>query len=445
MASLKERIDKITQFIEVDIWRIKLDSIPWGRSFLYRQIRVLVLAGKGFVRDEVGVKSSALTYFTLLSIVPVIALAFGISKGFGFDIQSTITRLLAGQEDLTKYAFDAAENMLDNAKGGVVAGVGLVVLLYTVLRLLNSIEETFNDIWEIKKQRSLQRKISEYTAILLISPILVFFSSSLTVLASSEVGKLTEQIELLNLFAPLILFLLKFLPYTLIWLLLILLYLIMPNTGVKIKSAMIAGIVAGTAFQLLQWGYIEFQVGVSKYNYIYGSLAALPLFLIWAQSSWMIVLFGAELSFAHQNAARYEFSNETLQPSTRHKEFIALLIVRLLILRFKKGEPGLTVGEITDRLLVPFRFANVIVRELVEVKILSEINMGEREENTYQPAMDIDLITAYLVIDRLENRGLNNICILNDDEATLMLQTIDTMEADMDKSMVNRPLGELHL
>ncbi|MEQ8534433.1 MAG: YihY/virulence factor BrkB family protein, partial [Imperialibacter sp.] len=257
MASLKEKINKITQFIEIDIWRIKLDSIPWGRSFVYRQIRVLVLAGKGFVRDEVGVKSSALTYFTLLSIVPVIALAFGISKGFGFDIQSTITRLLAGQEDLTKYAFDAAENMLDNAKGGVVAGVGLVVLLYTVLRLLNSIEETFNDIWEIKKQRSLQRKISEYTAILLISPILVFFSSSLTVLASSEVGKLTEQIELLNLFAPLILFLLKFLPYTLIWLLLVLLYLIMPNTGVKIKSAMIAGIVAGTAFQLLQWGYIE--------------------------------------------------------------------------------------------------------------------------------------------------------------------------------------------
>jgi membrane protein len=219
----------------------------------------------------------------------------------------------------------------------------------------------------------------------------------------------------------------------------------MPNTGVKVKSAVIAGVVAGTAFQLLQWGYIEFQVGVSKYNDIYGGLAALPLFLIWAQASWMIVLFGAELSFAHQNAARYEFSNETLQPSTRHKEFIALLIVRLLILRFKKGEPGLTVGEITDRLLVPFRFANVIVRELVEVKILSEINMGEREDSTYQPAMDIDLITAYLVIDRLENRGLNNICILNDDEATLMLQTIDTMEADMDKSMVNRPLGELHL
>lgn len=445
MATLKQRIRGIIQFIEVDIWRIKLDSTNKWRAFWLRQIRVIVLAAKGFVRDEVALKSSALTYFTLLSIVPVIALAFGISQGFGFDIKKSISDLLVGQEEVVRYSFDYAEEMLENARGGVVAGVGLIVLLYTVLRLLNSIEETFNDIWEIKKQRSLQRKISEYTAILLISPILVFFSSSLTVLASSEVENLTRQIELLNLFAPLILFLVKFLPYTLIWLLLILLYLIMPNTGVKVKSAVIAGVVAGTVFQLLQWGYIEFQVGVSKYNDIYGGLAALPLFLIWAQASWMIVLFGAELSFAHQNAARYEFSNENLQPSTRHKEFIALLITRQIILRFKQGEPPLTIGEITERILVPYRFARVIVRELVEVRVLSEINMGEREEPAYQPAMDVSLITAYLVIDRLENRGLDNICIQNDEEAQLMLRTIEQMESDMDHSMVNKPLGDLQL
>lgn len=445
MASLKKRISDLIQFVEVDIWRIKLDTIPKRKGFIYKQIRVLVLAIKGFARDEVGVKSSALTYFTLLSIVPVVALAFGISKGLGFDIKESILTILAGQEQAITLTFEYAEKMLDNAKGGVVAGVGLIVLLYTVLNLLNNVEEAFNKIWEIKKQRSLQRKISEYTAILLISPILVFFSSSLTVFVNTQVTYLTEQIELLDLFTPFIFFLLKFLPYTLIWLLLILLYLIMPNTRVNIKSAIIAGIVAGTAFQLLQWGYIEFQVGVSKYNAIYGSLAALPLFLIWTQASWMIVLFGAELSFAHQNAARYEFTNETLQPSTRHKEFIALLIVRLIILRFKNGEPAMTAGEITDRILVPFRFAKVIIRELVEVKVLAEINMGEREEPAYQPAMDIDRITAYMVIDRLENRGLNNICIQNDAEAKLILRTIDQMETDMDHSMVNKPLGELQL
>lgn len=445
MARLKKKINDLIQFVDVDIWRLKLDTIPKRKGFIYKQIRVLVLAIKGFARDEVGMKSSALTYFTLLSIVPVVALAFGISKGLGFDIKDSILTILSGQEQALTMTFEYAERMLDNAKGGVVAGVGLLVLLYTVLNLLNNVEEAFNTIWEIKKQRSLQRKISEYTAILLISPILVFFSSSLTVFVNTQVTYLTEQMELLNLFTPLIFFLLKFLPYTLIWLLLVLLYLIMPNTRVQLKSAIIAGVVAGTAFQLLQWGYIEFQVGVSKYNAIYGSLAALPLFLIWTQASWMIVLFGAELSFAHQNAARYEFTNETLQPSTRHKEFIALLIVRLVILRFKNGEPAMTAGDITDRVLVPFRFAKVIIRELVEVKVLSEINMGEREEPAYQPAMDIDRITAYMVIDRLENRGLNNLCIQNDEEAKLIQKTIEQMETDMDHSMVNRPLGELQL
>ena len=445
MASLKKRISDLIQFVDVDIWRLKLDTIPKRQGIIYKQIRVLVLAIKGFARDEVGLKSSALTYFTLLSIVPVVALAFGISKGLGFDIKQSILTILAGQEQALTLTFEYAERMLDNAKGGVVAGVGLIVLLYTVLNLLNNVEEAFNTIWEIKKQRSLQRKISEYTAILLISPILVFFSSSLTVFVNTQVTYLTEQMELLDLFTPLIFFLLKFLPYTLIWLLLVLLYIIMPNTRVQVKSAIIAGVVAGTAFQLLQWGYIEFQVGVSKYNAIYGSLAALPLFLIWTQASWMIVLFGAELSFAHQNAARYEFTNETLQPSTRHKEFIALLIVRLVILRFKNGDPAMTAGDITDRILVPFRFAKVIIRELVEVKVLSEINMGEREEPAYQPAMDIDRITAYMVIDRMENRGLNNLCIQNDEEAKLIQKTIDQMETDMDHSMVNRPLGELQL
>jgi len=443
MASIKQKTQSLKKFIEIDIWRLKIDTLPKRKAFFYRKIRVAILAIKGFDRHEVGVKASALTYFTLLSIVPVIALAFGISKGFGFDIQSTLNSLLAGQEEALKYAAESAENMLENAKGGVVAGVGLLVLIYTVMRLLNSVEETFNNIWEIKKQRSFQRKISEYTAILLIAPILVFFSSSMTVFVSTQVTYLTEQMQLLDLFTPVIFFFLKLLPYTLIWLLLILLYLIMPNTKVNGKSAVIAGIIAGSAFQALQLVYIEFQIGASNYNAIYGTLAALPLFLIWAQTSWMIVLFGAELCFAHQNAARYEFSNENLQPSTRHKEFIALLIVRHVAKGFKEGAPSMTIGQIADRILVPFRFTNSIVRELVEVKVLSEIYMGEKEDNTFQPAMDIDKITAYLVIERIENRGLDNLCILNDHEARLMLETLKTMEADMDKSTVNKPLADL--
>ncbi len=444
MPKLKERVDHLKQFLGIDIWRIKLDRLPKGKAFLYKQLRIIILAFRGFQRDEVALKSSALTYLSLLSIVPVVALAFGISQVFGFDIKEQIGELLRGQEAALGFIYDWANELLEVTKGGVLAGFGFLVLLYTVMRLLNEIEGAFNDIWEVKKHRSFQRKASEYTAILLIAPVLVVFSSSLNVYVSTQLRGLTEQMEYLDLLAPFILFLLQFLPYTLIWLLLFLLYLTMPNTRVRVRSALLAGILTGTVFNLVQVAYVEFQVGVSRYNAIYGSFAALPLFLIWMQISWMIVLFGAELSFAYQNASRYEFTNERLQPSIRHKRLMALMVTKLIIDKFKEGKPAPSISEIADAMAAPIRYVSAVVRELHQVGVISEVVRSDTEDNGYQPGMAIDLITISLVTERLESRGLENIC-LNTADSSLsgIKESIDKMEDQLRGSEYNQPLARL--
>lgn len=444
MPKLKERVDHLKQFLGIDIWRIKLDSLPKGKAFLYKQVRILVLAFRGFQRDEVALKSSALTYLSLLSIVPVVALAFGISQVFGFDIKKEIGQLLMGQEAALGFIYDWANDLLEVTKGGVLAGFGLLILLYTVMRLLNEVEEAFNDIWEVKKHRSFQRKASEYTAILLIAPILVVFASSLNVYVSTQLKEFTEHLEYLDLLAPVLLFLLQFLPYTLIWLLLFLLYLTMPNTRVRVRSALIAGVLTGTVFNLVQVAYVEFQVGVSRYNAIYGSFAAIPLFLIWMQISWMIVLFGAELSFSYQNASRYEFTSERLQPSIRHKRLMALLVTKIVINHFKDGQRAPTMNEISDLLAAPMRYVSGIVRELQQAGVISEVMRGDQEDNGFQPGMDTDLITIALVTERLESRGLENICLNStDEELSKVKQALDRMDEDIKKSKYNLPLAHI--
>jgi membrane protein len=141
---------------------------------------------------------------------------------------------------------------------------------------------------------------------MLISPVLVLMSGSATVFITTQVTQITQKVELLGVISPLISFLLKFSPYVLIWALFTILYIIMPNTKVNFKAGLLGGVVAGTLYQIAQWAYISFQISAAKYNAIYGSFAALPLFLMWLQISWWIVLFGAELSFANQNVHTYE-------------------------------------------------------------------------------------------------------------------------------------------
>ena len=228
-----------------------------------------------------------------------------------------------------------------------------------------------------------------------------------------------------------------------IWLLLTFIYIIMPNTKVNFKSALIAGVIAGTIFQLSEWAYINFQIGVAQYNAIYGSFAALPLFLIWMQISWLIVLFGAEISFANQNVDRYEFEIDSSQMSASYKRMISLLIAHLVIKNFSRGDKPLTVPEISNTLEVPVRVVRQIIYELVECNIFSETKVEEPKDLAYQPAQSIDHLTIRYVIDTLDQRGIDNIPVADTEELKSLTESLESFKDAIDKSPANKLLKDL--
>jgi membrane protein len=240
---------------------------------------------------------------------------------------------------------------------------------------------------------------------MLIAPILLIAAGSINVYLATSLNTIAKQIEIIGYISPYIMFVLKFIPYLLIWILFSLMYIVMPNTKVSYQSGIIAGIIAGSAFAVTQWFYIDFQVGVSKYNAIYGSFAALPLFLIWIQVSWLIVLFGAEVSFANQNVDMYEFEAETEIISHRARRDLSLLIVNFIVKRFEKGEKPLTTLELSMNLKIPVRLMRVLLNNLIQCRILSETIDSSSKSIAYQPAQHIDNLSVAFIINSLENLG----------------------------------------
>ncbi|MCY4418219.1 MAG: YihY/virulence factor BrkB family protein, partial [Cytophagales bacterium] len=381
-------------------------------ALILQGVRIVVMSARNFEKNECFMKASALTFLSALSIVPLVGIVFGISSGLGLDIKGQILSFLQGQEFVMQQAFHYAEELLNKTREDLITGIGILVLFYTVMQLLHNIEEIFNGIWNIRQPRNLQRKVSDYTSILLLSPLLVFFSSSLTVYVSGEVQTLAQDFSLLGYFAPLITGLVKFLPYTLSWILVSLLYMIMPNTRVRIRSALISGIIAGTSVQIVQAAYINFQIGVSQYNAIYGSLAAVPLFLVWIKTSWLIVLFGAEVAYSHQNLDQGGFEEKAdIKISWQEKKRISLIILYQLIDSFQKGEME-SLHSLSRKTYLPRYLIKSRLEKLIYSRLVSEVR-GKQNEVFYQPARDVQTLTLNFVMKSLETQGVNDICEKN--------------------------------
>lgn len=304
---------KTRQFIQRDIWRIKPDSYPPLQAFALKQFRIILTAIRIFKQNQPDLRASALTFFTILSIVPAAAIAFGFAKGFGFEklLEKQLLGNFPGQEEVIQKIIVFANNLLKTTREGVIIGIGLAIVFWTVTKVLGHIENSLNALWDIGKDRSFGRKLIEYLAFIIIAPLIVVISGSVTVFIQTQVHLITKKIRFLSMFDNVISFGFKLIPFGLIWLLFSLIYILLPNRKVSVVSGIIAGVIGGTIYQFTQWAYIHFQVGVASYNAIYGSFAALPLLLVWIQMSWLIVLFGASISAAHQNSAQYEFAAES--------------------------------------------------------------------------------------------------------------------------------------
>jgi membrane protein len=436
---------RMIDFIRADIWRIRLADLPFGKSFLIKQLRIIILAIRGFDEDKCFVRASSLTFYTLLSIVPVVAMFFGVAKGFGFEkiLERRLYANFRGQEEIIEKVITFSNSLLQQTQGGIIAGIGLAVLFWSALKVLNHIERSFNDIWEIKTGRSWGRKFSDYLAIMLISPILIIMSGSVTVFITTQVEQITHRIALVGMFSPFISFMLKFLPYLLIWMLFTFLYVLMPNTKVQYKAGLIGGVVAGTLYQIAQATYISFQIGAARYNAIYGSFAALPLFLLWLQISWWIVLFGAELSFANQNVDTYEYEPDSLKVSPGFKKLLTLQVVHLLIKKFANGDKPLTDSQISTLLKIPIRLLHHIVFDLVESGLVSEICTTSDKELAYQPARDINQLSIQSVLEALDRKGTENIPVADTAEYRALSDALKKFSEAMEHSPANKLLKNI--
>ena len=435
-------------FFKTGIWEIRLKNLHPMKALVIKYLRIILLAFRGFLKDHCQKTASVLTYYSLLNVVPVVAVAFAMAKGFGLEklIEKQILQMAEKanwQADITTQIISFSHKLLDQAKGGLIAGVGIVLLLWTVISIMGKIEESLNEIWEIKKSRTLIRKFSDYMAMMVFGPVLLIISSSATVLVASQMKVIVNKIAVLGVFSKVIFLLLNLLPYVSIWVLLTMLYLIMPNTKIPLRSAILGGIAAGTITQIVQWIYIKFQIGAASYGAIYGSFAALPLFLGMLQMSWMIVLFGAEIANANEHYETYGFHPDYSRMSVSSKKLLMLRIFHLLTKKFSLGEKPLSVSQIAHALEIPVRLVRQFLHELSDVGLVVETSKGIKGEVAFQPGRTIENITVKFALDEYEKYGMTNIPDNQSDEAEKISKYLKDISETIEKSPANVRLKEI--
>jgi len=394
---------RIYNFVRNDIWRITEHELSRTRRLGYRLVKTIILAIRGFIAEKLNIRASALTYSILFAIIPLFALIIAIGKGFGVEkmIEDSLQNTFIGQSNMTPIVMGFVERYLETTQRGIFIGIGIAILFWSVLNFFLQVESAFNSIWQVKKLRSPISQFTTYFSSLLIIPLLIVFSSGLSIYVSSAVS----QTYIYHVLSPVLRFGVKFIPYFINWIVFTILYIVIPNTRVRLKNAMIAGIIAGSAFQAFQMLYINGQVYLSRFNIVYGSFAAIPLLLLWIQISCLIVLLGAEISYVSQNIQNFEYERDVKNISTRYKNFLTLFITHIIVKQFENQLPPLSAEKIASNYQLPIRIVNELIMKLVEVSILIEINPDNSKNKTYQPAIDINQLTVNMLLTKLDNHG----------------------------------------
>jgi len=342
-----------------------------GRVFTFLQFMYSI--STSFTTHKGPLRAAALTYTTVLSLVPFLAIAFSVLKGLG--AQNALEPLLqqvAGDSGETVSRIIAYVN---NTNMKSMGAIGLVMLIVTVVSLMGSIEEAFNAVWGVRETRSIQRRFSDYLSVVIIGPILLLAATSMT---SSLQSQWMLQWLIQNTYlGDAILLLFRFLPYLSVWIAMVFLYIFIPNTRIRFASAVTGGVAAGTAWELAQWGYFHFQVGVANYNAIYGTLAAVPVFLVWIYTSWLIVFFGLEIVCAHQHRGHGISGGGTYRLTTTAREQLALALLVQVSLQFQKGGAPPTAQYLADELNVPLLPLETVFIELEQLGYLAATSGNE--------------------------------------------------------------------
>ncbi|MEG1648628.1 MAG: YihY/virulence factor BrkB family protein [Rikenellaceae bacterium] len=415
---MKTKIRRLINFISHDIWQQNANRGTL-LNFIIGEIKVFIVTFSNYGRHQIAVRSAALTFYTIMSIVPIMAMVLGISKGFGID--SKVVAYLQNSFGHYQSIFDQisifANSFLENSKVGIFAGISVIVLIWAVLMVSYNIEESFNHIWEIKKKSSISRRVSDYIAIVILLPILyTIYNSVIDYIDTGFVKILSSSDFMLFVYKTT----LTFVSYTIVWMMFAVIYMLLPNTRVKFRAAFHAGVLAGTGYLIFKALYFYFQTSVSNYSVIYGSFAALPLFMLWLSICWQIVLFGAELSFAYQNLARYEYERAASSFSLNFRRKLMVLVVHTLTMNFINHLSPMSTEEIAKKLNLPLAAVRDIVYELLKASVVYSVDdlaVGKDSKTSfYTIGVDISNLTIGSLIDMVDNHGTQQIEEITDIE-----------------------------
>lgn len=401
-------IRKLQFFFKEKIW-VENDAKKGFSKFLNKVFRVFYISFVEFKKNSIHTHVTSLTLYSLLSVVPFVAIAFAVMKGFRLEniLEKTLTENFSGQEEVLNYIIKFSSNLLNTTKGGLVALISLFFLIYVVIRLIKQIDKSFNIIWKVQSPRNWKRRIADYLAILFGAILILLITSSLNVFTKTIQSE-SSTYKFIEYLTPALLFLLKLLPYLLLWSLFVFLYLFLPKEKIKFKSAFFSAIFAGSLYQLSQWSFVTLQIGVGRNNAIYGSFAALPLFILWLQISWLIILFSAEVSFAIQNINKYKHVLTNNSISQNQKKWIAILILKEILAFFKNNDKKLSITEIAEKIKIDDDIVNEVCLVLFKVNLVEKVENNDDNNDYYTPSMTIKNYTYKEIFSRLDNYNYNS-------------------------------------
>lgn len=408
-------------------------------------VKVLNLSVRSFLSADLQTKACSMTYRTLLAVVPALALVCAIGRGFGLQniIMEEMIKHFPSQQTVLETAFGFVDSYLSQASGGIFVGVGVVFLLWSVISLIWSIESSFNDIWQVAKGRSIWRMATDYLAIILVLPILLICSNGLTIFMSTSLSKLLPY----GFMQPTIEALFDGAGIVLTWLFFAATYMLIPNTKVKFRNAIVPGILVGSACQILQWLFLSGQLYVAKYNAIYGSFSFLPLFLIWMQLVWLFTLTGGVLCYAIQNINEYNYGDNIRNISISYRMKTTLAIMTIIAQRFKKSKPPMSLSQIANDYRLPLNLITPEVQKLRELGLVNFVENAGKDsaDHLVQPAVDVSALTVGAVIDKLHDHGSDDFIPKFSENYSSVVSLCDEAFDSMDKAVSDKLLIEIPL
>ena len=402
---MKKKISDIVHFLRYDMWRMKASDFE---SFFQRLglevIRTIVLVARGFGSKDLNDKAKSLTYSLIFAVVPILAMVVAVAKGFGVAdvIETQLNASFLGETGMVPTIMAMVERYLETAQGGLFIGIGILILLWAVYSFFQSVETAFNKIWNVKNSRSILRQVTTYIAIVVLIPVVIVCSAGINIFVHSTVES-TFHIEAVSHFLQTSG--VKFLQFVMCWLLFTVMYVAIPNTKVRFLSALIPGIIMGTLFQLLQMLSVYLIAMLSRTSIVYGAFATVPILMTWLQYTSLLILIGAEMSYAIQNNEEFEYEQDLSKMSRRYKDYIMLHLLSEIIRRFENDEAPLTAHELAIRDHLPIRLVNQLLGRMTETGILREVYVEGEEEKSYQPGLDSHKISVGMVMSRIDQQG----------------------------------------